>query len=196
MVSVNLCVDQLAILVAADGQPLSVPNLASDERGSTLADRTRAFVPNHGYAEEVLLLEPDLVLAGTYTTRATVELLRGLGVRVEELPPASSFADVRANLRRLGELLGQRERAESLVVDLDRRLLSAHRVVPRAARTTTAAWCAASPPVGAGRSTSQPRRSTGFPLRPATSPAFAANAQAGIRTGEATLSRRETRSES
>ena len=122
VVSINLCVDQLAILVAADGQLRSVTNLAFEERGAALADRASSFVPNNGSAEEVLLMEPDLVLAGAYTTRATVELLRRLGFRVEEFEPASSFDDVRANLRRMGELLGRGDRAEELVSELDRGL--------------------------------------------------------------------------
>jgi iron complex transport system substrate-binding protein len=59
------------------------------------------------------------VVAGTYTTRATVQLLSRRGYRVIELPPESSFADIRANLRTLGAAVGELERAEALVAQFD-----------------------------------------------------------------------------
>jgi len=122
VVSMNLCTDQLAMLIAAPGQLHSVSYLASDEQASVLADDARAYVINHGRAEEIFLMRPDLVIAGTFTTRATVEMLRRLGFRVEEFAPASSFADIRANLSRMGGLLGRRDAAQRLIAQLDAKL--------------------------------------------------------------------------
>ena len=123
--SMNVCTDQMAMLIAATGQLHSVSYLATDPASSVLADEARHFVVNHGQAEEVFLMQPDLVLAGSYTTRATVGLLRQLGIRVEEFQPENSFDDVRAGLRRMGDILGRRERAEALVAVLDRKLAEA-----------------------------------------------------------------------
>ncbi len=122
VVSMNVCTDQMAILVAGDGQLHSVSYLANDPATSALVDAARKLLVNHGQAEEVFLMQPDLVLAGSYTTRATVGLLRKLGIPVEEFQPETSFDDVRTNLRRMGDILGRRERAEALVADLDRKL--------------------------------------------------------------------------
>ncbi|MDR7222822.1 ABC transporter substrate-binding protein [Aminobacter aminovorans] len=120
VVSMNVCTDQLAILVAGEGQLHSVSYLASDPNTSVLADRAKGLAVNHGLAEEVFLMQPDLVLAGTYTTRTTVALLRRLGIRVEEFAPDSSIADIRTNILRMGEVLERRERAAELVAELDR----------------------------------------------------------------------------
>lgn len=114
VVSVNLCTDQLAMLLAAPGQLVSVSHLASDPRSSVMVDQARAYPANRGGAEEVFLMHPDLVLAGTYTARATVDLLRRLGVPVVELPPATRLADVGAQLRVVGAALGQQARAEAM----------------------------------------------------------------------------------
>jgi iron complex transport system substrate-binding protein len=122
VVSMNLCTDQLAMLIARPGQLHSVSYLASDENASVLADEAEAYILNHGRAEEIFLMRPDLVIAGTYTTRATVEMLRRLGFRVEEFAPASSFADIRKNLRRMGVLLGRRDAAQRLITQLDANL--------------------------------------------------------------------------
>ncbi|WP_315925542.1 ABC transporter substrate-binding protein [Mesorhizobium sp. SP-1A] len=122
VVSLNLCTDQMAMLVAGKGQLYSVSDLASDPQSSMMVDEARDYVVNHGLAEEVFLMRPDLVLAGTYTTRATVELLRRLGIRVEEFAPAESIGDIRAGFRRMGDLLGHRARADEIVSAMDRDL--------------------------------------------------------------------------
>lgn len=119
VVSMNVCTDQLAMLVARPGQLHSVSYLARDAGTSAMAEEAAAYVVNHGLAEEIFLMKPDLVLAGAYTTRTTVSLLRRLGFRVEEFQPEASFDTVRANLRRMGELLGNPERAEALVAGMD-----------------------------------------------------------------------------
>ena len=126
VVSINLCTDQLAMLIAAPGQLYSVSYLASQEGASVLASEARAYVANHGLAEEIFLMKPDLVLAGTFTSQATVTLLKRLGFRVETFAPDASFADISANLRRMGALLGRQERTEELVADLDRALDAPH----------------------------------------------------------------------
>jgi iron complex transport system substrate-binding protein len=125
VVSTNVCTDQMAMLLAADGQLHSVSYLAADPNTSVLVDEAQRFAINHGLAEEVFLMQPDLVLAGSYTTRATVGLLRRLGIRVEEFAPETSFDDVKAGLRRMGDMLGRRNRAEALVAELDRKLAAA-----------------------------------------------------------------------
>lgn len=119
VVSMNLCTDQLAMLLASGGQLVSVSYLAGDATVSVLVGEAGAFALNHGQAEEIFLMQPDLVLTSTYTTRATADILKRLGFRVEEFPPESSFDDIRANVRRMGALLGRQARAEELLGAMD-----------------------------------------------------------------------------
>lgn len=119
VVSMNLCTDQMAMLLAGDDQLYSVSYMASDAGSSAMADQAGRYVANHGLAEEIFLMQPDLVVAGTYTTRTTVDLLRRLGFRVEEFAPENSFDEIRANLERMGEVLGREEKAAELIARLD-----------------------------------------------------------------------------
>ncbi|WP_148913779.1 ABC transporter substrate-binding protein [Neoaquamicrobium microcysteis] len=119
VVSMNVCTDQLAMLVAGEGQLHSVSNLAADPGISVLADEAGRYVVNHGMGEEVFLMGPDLVLAGTFTAQPAVEMLRRLGFRVEQFPPESTFEGIRDSIRRMGQLLGRQERAEELVAELE-----------------------------------------------------------------------------
>lgn len=148
VVSMNVCTDQLAMLVAGEDQLHSVSYLASDPNTSALAGEAAGLTVNHGLAEEVFLMQPDLVLAGTYTTRTTVTLLRRLGIKVEEFPPAAAVADIRASILRMGKLLGRDERAAELAAELD------HGIAELAARPssqkTVATYYANSYTSGAG----------------------------------------------
>lgn len=131
VVSINLCTDQMAMLMAAPGQLKSVSFLATEKGTSMMVDEAAHYPVNHGQAEEVFLMQPDLVLAGTYTAKATVGLLKELGFRVEQFTPATSFDDVRTSLIRMGSLLHREQRAAELVAELDKGLaeLAARKVL-------------------------------------------------------------------
>lgn len=135
VVSMNLCTDQLAMLIAAPGQLQSVSWLAADPSVSLMPDQARATGLNHGSAEEVFLQAPDLVLAGTYSTGPTTQMLRRLGLRVETLPPTTSIEDIRAAIPQMGDLLGQPARAAQVLADFDAALAALPRTDARLATT-------------------------------------------------------------
>lgn len=119
VLSMNLCTDQLAMLLAAPGQLVSVSYMAQDPHVSAMADEAAAHPANRGLAEDIVLLQPDLVLAGSYSAPGTVALLRRLGRPVVQFPPVASLDDLRAGLRRMGEVLGREARAEALLARFD-----------------------------------------------------------------------------
>ncbi|MCR9254601.1 MAG: ABC transporter substrate-binding protein [Alphaproteobacteria bacterium] len=122
VVSMNVCTDQLAMLLAGEGQLHSVSFLATDPSASAMPIRAEAFPPNRARAEEIYLMKPDLVVTGSFGNRDTVQMLRRLGIRVETFPLANSFDDIRMNLRRMGALLGREARAERVIAVFDRDL--------------------------------------------------------------------------
>lgn len=132
VVSMNVCTDQLAMLLAGPGQLVSVSHIALDPRSSAMADQARGYVINRGGAEQIYLMHPDLVLAGTYTDRSAVALLRQLGVRVVELPIAERLSDVPAGLRAVGHALGQDARAEAMARRFETDLARLARPGPKA----------------------------------------------------------------
>lgn len=119
--SLNLCTDQMLMMLVAPERIVSISflSLQNERTPPELREVAGALAVNHGLAEEVLLQQPDLVLAGTYAARPAVGLLRRMGVRVEDFAPEMSFDDMRANLRRMGELVGERDKAEAIIADFD-----------------------------------------------------------------------------
>ncbi|SOC05025.1 iron complex transport system substrate-binding protein [Rhodobacter sp. JA431] len=142
VVSINLCTDQLAMLLAAPGQLRSVTMLARDPSVSVLAELAQGYKVNHGKAEEIYLDRPDLVLAGRYTAQTTVNMLRDLGIRVEIFEPAQSFADLRADILQMGQVLGRDRAAAEIVAAFDTRLAQLQAKQPEGPRPVAATWSA------------------------------------------------------
>lgn len=114
VVSMNLCTDQLAMMLAAPGQLLSISYLAQDSRASVMASEAMAYDVNHGRAEEIYLLQPDLVIVGRYSALATVDMLRRLDVPVSVFEPARSLQDVSNRILEMGQVLGREAAADAL----------------------------------------------------------------------------------
>lgn len=142
VVSINLCTDQLAILLAAPGQLVSVTNLAQDPASSVMVEQAMAYPSNQGLAEEVYLLKPDLVLAGRFTAQATVSMLERLGIPVVIFDPAYSLDDVRQGMIDMGRALHREAEAQAMAdafsADLSRLRISA----TRANLLSAATWAA------------------------------------------------------
>ena len=122
IVSMNLCTDQLVMMLADRERIASVSYLAADPRASALASEASGIKANYGLAEEILPMKPDLILAGTFTTRPTVFLLRKLGYPVVELPVASSLDDIRSNIRIIAKAIGEPARGEAMIDAFDAEL--------------------------------------------------------------------------
>ncbi len=110
------------MLLADRERILSVSYLAADPQASALAGEVAGITLNHGLAEEILSMGPDLVLAGAFTTRSTVFLLRKLGHAVVDLPVAGDLDGVRANIRIVARAIGEFERGEAMIAAFDNRL--------------------------------------------------------------------------
>ena len=122
IVSLNLCTDQLLMLLADPNQIASLSKIVDDPNVSFLAEKSAEFKKNRGDAEEIYINSPDLVVAGVYTEKATVQILQSLGVRVEIFPIEQNFDDIVKNIRKMGLLIGHSDRAKRMIDDFNFRL--------------------------------------------------------------------------
>ncbi len=137
VVSMNLCTDQLLLMVADPNQILSLSYLAHRPSSAVLFEEARNFPKNHGLSEEIFNLNPDLVLAGVYSTRYTTSLLKRLGKRVEVFQPARTLDDIRKNVLQMGRLLMREKRAEKIIAEFDRNLKKLAAFTPAEANKQT-----------------------------------------------------------
>jgi iron complex transport system substrate-binding protein len=122
VVSFNLCTDQLALQLAQPGQLVSVSWLAHQEYENPNWNLARSVEANRGTAEELLRLDADLYLAGPFTARKTLAVLKRLGLRVVEVPPADTVPQIYAAIRATATALDRGAQGEAMILDMQRRL--------------------------------------------------------------------------
>ena len=118
VVSINLCTDQLVLMLLDRERVASVTWLSLDPARSVVADMARTLPVNHGLSEEILPFRPDMVIASIHTTRISISMLRRVGVPVVELAVPKTIDDVKAQLASVGRLLGVEEHGARLAATL------------------------------------------------------------------------------
>lgn len=122
IVSMNVCSDQLLLALADRDQIAALSRNAADPGMSAAADQARGIPRIRGSVEEVLALEPDLVLgAPNWNAAATDALGKG---RLKSLgaPFPASFAAIEADIRATAEAVGHPARGEALIARMRRDL--------------------------------------------------------------------------
>jgi iron complex transport system substrate-binding protein len=116
--SLNLCSDELALLLAAPGQLVSVSRLGADPDENVLAGRATGLFANRGRVTDVVGLSPDLVITSGGDPNAAATAKR-LGLPVLELPQPQTLAEVRSNVRTVAAALGRQAAGEAVIMRMD-----------------------------------------------------------------------------
>ncbi|WP_395372099.1 ABC transporter substrate-binding protein [Komagataeibacter diospyri] len=124
VVSLNVCTDQLLLLLAGPGQITGVTPLARDCWNAVLCEQARQVPVLRPTAENVVASHPDVVLGGTYTAAVAIQAAREQGARVIVLPPARALADIPDQIMVVANAIGARSRGRTLAGDFARRLAS------------------------------------------------------------------------
>lgn len=138
IVSLNLCADQLVLLLASPPAVKSVTWLARDTEMSGVTTLASKVPVNYGLAEEIVPLQPDLVVASIYTHRTTVDFLKHLKIPILELDIPNSIAAMLAQVHSVAEALGERQKGEALVSAMMKRLAAIP--VRSGSRPVAAVW--------------------------------------------------------
>jgi iron complex transport system substrate-binding protein len=116
IVSLNPCTDAILAEVADPAQLLAISRYSQQPRATSMPlAQARRFHATGGTVEEVLALDPDVVVASTFMAPATAQAFSRLGVRVETFGVAPTVGESEAQVRRLAALAGHPERGETLV---------------------------------------------------------------------------------
>ena len=132
VVSINLCSDQLLLMLARPGQIASVSRLSLEPNSSYMASEAARFPVNDAKLEQLLLLEPDLILAEGFTSPSLVRLLKHFGLRVEIVPNSFDLKGIRRNIRLVATLLGNQSKGEALISEMDLRVQHVENHLPAA----------------------------------------------------------------
>ena len=125
--SLNLCTDELLLLLARPEQVVSVTHLAQQEAETPLWRQARRYPRNDGTLLDVVPGRPTVVftMGGQGHDRAAIA--RRLGIRTIVLPYPQSVVDVIGSVRTVSAALGRRPAGETLV----RQIEAVRRSAPR-----------------------------------------------------------------
>lgn len=120
VVSLDHCADQY-ILALADRSQILALSPAAEYEYSYMRDKAVGVPTVRPTAEEILLLDPDMVIRQWGGGYQATEVLTNFGLPVVKIENGHSIEIMRNNLRIAGEALGQVERAQALIDDFDAR---------------------------------------------------------------------------
>lgn len=127
VLSLNLCADQLLIDLLEPWRIVGLTTLSTDPELSYHYQTAARFNQHHGQLEEILSLQPDLIVAGRYTTSTTTQLLKSLGypVYIHEVP--DNIPGMYEQIRKLGEVLEVQDQAHALISRIEHQLQNIQR---------------------------------------------------------------------
>lgn len=126
IVSLNPCTDAVLAEVAAPRQLLAISHYSKDPRATSMDPaQARRFAATGGTVEEVLALDPDVVVAGSFLAPATRAALEDLGMRVVTFDAVATVEESEAQVRELAALAGNEAAGDALVSGIETALEAA-----------------------------------------------------------------------
>ena len=161
IVSINPCIDAILVQVADPQQIVGISHYSQDPRAASIPiEVARRFRATSGTAEEVIALEPDLVMSGPHVSLSTIFALERLNVAIMKFSVADSVAQSEQEIRDVARAVGEPVRGEKLIAAIEHAIADAR---PRDSNTVPALmWLSGGMVPGAGTLADELLRRTGF----------------------------------
>lgn len=123
VVSLNLCTDQLLLMLLPRERIVMLSQLATDARCRGWRHRRKGAIERFdGSVESIVRLAPDLILSGTLASRESTAALQRLGFPVRTIAMPESIAESLAFIEQVATLVGETEAGQALIAETRRRL--------------------------------------------------------------------------
>jgi iron complex transport system substrate-binding protein len=119
IMSLKICTDELLLDLVPASRIASVTFLSRERAGLKFWPQAANIPINHGSAEEILTLHPDLILTDPFMAPSLRPLLAKTGARIVEVPPAENFEQIRAVTRMVAKAVGEEARGEAAIAKMD-----------------------------------------------------------------------------
>jgi iron complex transport system substrate-binding protein len=121
VVSLDYCADQFVLKLLPRSRILALSPDA-DRNFSYMRDAATGLPQVRPVAENVLVLQPDLIIRSYGGGPNAANFFQRAGIPVLQVPFANNLDDIRAMILMLADRLGAPERGAEIVADMDRRL--------------------------------------------------------------------------
>ena len=115
IVSVNFCTDELLLSLVG---PERIAAITQFDRGPEAEVKDGGIKKVAGSVEAVLSCNPDLLLAGRFSRQTTVRYFERSGIPVLVFGVPKSFEDIYADIRKLSQAVGENEKGERIIKEM------------------------------------------------------------------------------
>lgn len=119
IVSLNPCLDAILLDVADPDQIRALSHYSHDPAQSSVVEAARRFPVTYETAEEILLLEPDLVLTSVHNSPATRRALEQMNIPVAAFGVPATVEESHQQIRDVAAAVGHPDRGEALIRRID-----------------------------------------------------------------------------
>lgn len=119
IISQTLATDEILLAICSLDRLIAVSTLALDPQYSNVVVPARQVAQSvSNNVEQILSLQPDLVLVASYTRAETLELLTTANVPILRLTQFQRIEDIKNNIRLIGYAIGEEQRATDLIAQM------------------------------------------------------------------------------
>lgn len=136
IVSINLCADQLVLALADRKQIAGLTHNAADPTMSGEAAAARGLLLMSDSAEQILAIEPDLIVGMPASRSAALAALPRKTYPLLDLDTANSLDEITISIRQTAAAVGHPDRGEALVARMEGELAG----LPKPGRGRVAAY--------------------------------------------------------
>lgn len=120
VVSLNMCTDELVLLLAAPEQVISVTHLSRDRHEFAFWRTAQRYRANDGSIASVAGMRPDLIVTMGGLARDHARLAERIGAEILILPYPQTLDDIETAIMQVAAALGREERARRFITVLRR----------------------------------------------------------------------------
>ncbi len=131
IVSLTLGTDEILLSLVPSKRILAVTAYALDPNISNVPELAKT-IPNamrEASVEVIVALQPDLILAASYTSPDVLTQLKEIGMPILILAHFSSIEGIKTNIRALGQAVHENEGAEALIAQMEKRLRAVEKAI-------------------------------------------------------------------
>lgn len=122
IVSINLCADQLVLALADRGQIAGLTKNATDREMSGEAAAARGIPLLSNSAEQILAIEPDLIVGMPASRSAALAALPRQDYPLLDLETANTLDEIYTSIRQTATAVGHPARGDALIARMQREL--------------------------------------------------------------------------
>ncbi|OQW95393.1 MAG: hypothetical protein BWK79_02650, partial [Beggiatoa sp. IS2] len=133
IISQTLATDEILLALCPPERIIALSALATNDYYSHVVKQAKWTVKQQidGGIESILGLNPDLVFVATYNRIEMVNLLRATGSQVFRFNNFHSVNDIKNNIRIMGYMIGEDERANSLITQMEQAITTIRQKIPK-----------------------------------------------------------------